>query len=789
MQLSLSDLQIIRTQPQSTELFLTIFRPTVAMSALVTGSLSRGARDIGYYSVSTGSFSSIESGMTLLVGTSAGARDLGKIRVRSASVSQIIVAENSHIDWTRATHLTVQRYWELFPIYPRIISNPSNSEDVIFYKDYDTVYTNQNSILGAFPCAGNHKAIFTGENAYWSSSGTYHLLGSSLTYDWAFEGGTPTGSTSAVPGNVQYNTPGNYVTRLKVSGANGSLDTTYRYITVKNNPKISNTNIPIQNWEMGNISGSRGEGGYSVDFSIREQNIEIYDGDVVILSGDNWYGDNNTSLGGNAHNNSKIFFVGNIIGKSISYNYKSGIINFQVGSLTDLMKKSEGFSVSVESKPSPTKWFELLDMDGRRALYHYLKWHTTVLSIADFSFVGTDQKIQFFDSDRTSIFDAVDNYMRNTLLGSLCSDRQGKLWAEVGAWSYTNPTGSFPAIHTLQRGDWLSDIAVTETLYPSLSYLEMGGVAYSGSSTGTFDAFISASPGLAPNVRGGADRSQGLALASQSQLNQLVGNHYTNRTARFSDIGFEASANFSNFDIAPQESIHVVVNPSDTNIGVSLNHLFLFESLSWIYNTGNKTLKCNPRFVPLLNGTAGEAIAIPDIPDGGGYSDFGGGFNFGRLNGFPPLLSTLLNSNNNFWQGTITKASVTSNTASTGFGGYTVLAGSPDLVKNDPFWTTVLYDGWYFVRASIRCTISDVEYLQLTIGTDANYISADNSNTVWYIGETDHNYPLANAIIEGTALFYLTANKFISVRATWHTDSGVAPSKTLTANIDIMKLG
>lgn len=651
MRLSASDLQILRQQPQSTELFLTIFRPTVAMSALVTGSLSRGAMTIGYYNVSEGSYLSIEAGMTLLVGTSAGARDLGKIRVRSASSSQLVVAENSHIDWSKATHLTVQRYWELFPIYPRIISDPNNNENVVFYKDYDIAYTNQNSILGAFPCAGNHKGIFTGENAYWSASGTYHLLGSALTYEWAFEGGTPTGSTSAVPGNVQYNTPGDYVTRLKVTGANGSIDTTYRYVTVRNNPRTSNTNIPIQNWEITNLSGSRAEGGYTCSITVRDANVVVNDGDVVIISADNWYGSNNISLGGNAHNNSKIFFTGHVIGKSISYNYKTGTVNFQVASLTDLMKKSEGFSVSVESKSSPSKWFELLDMDGRRAIYHFLKWHTTALSIADFAFVGQDQKVQFFDSDRTSLFDAVDNYMRNTLLGSFCSDRQGKMWAEVGAWSYPNPTGSFPPIQTLQKGDWIGDINVTETLYPSLSYLEMGGIAYSGSTTGTFDAFISASPGLTPNIRGVVERKQGLALSTQSQLNQLVGNQYANKIARFSSVDFEASGNFTNFDIAPQESLYLVVNPNDTNIGVELNHLFLLESLSWSYSSMNKIMRCTPSLIPLLNGVAGETITIPDIPDGGGYSDFGGGFNFGRFSGFPPLLGTLTNKPCGAWSG------------------------------------------------------------------------------------------------------------------------------------------
>jgi hypothetical protein len=280
-------------------------------------------------------------------------------------------------------------------------------------------------------------------------------------------------------------------------------------------------------------------------------------------------------------------------------------------------------------------------MDGRRALYHYLRWHTTVLSIADFAFVGQDQKIQYFDSDRESMFDAVDNYMRGTLLGELTSDRQGKLWAEVGAWAYLNPTGSFPPIMQLTRADWKNNINIRENLYPNLSYLEMGGVAYSGVITGTFDAFISASPGQTPNVRGTVDRRQGLALASQSHLNKITGHRYANLNARFPEISFEANGNYSNFDIAPQETLGTEIAAEDTNIGVNVYAQYLIDSISWTYDPIKKILVCNPTLKIVTNGIDGETITIPDVPEGGGYSDFGGGFNFGRFNGFPPLLGTL----------------------------------------------------------------------------------------------------------------------------------------------------
>lgn len=653
MQLNSANLEISRTHPQSSEHYLSIFHPQVAMACLVSGTVASGAMTIPYKSVSTGTYTNIENGMTMLVGTSAGSDDLGKIRVKSATASSIVVAENSHINWPSATHLTVLKYFELWPIYPRIINDPGNAENVIFYKDYDIEYTDQNSALGAFPCAGTHRAGFVGSQFYYSSTGTSHLLGSALSYQWTFNGGSITGSTSATPGYVQYNTPGHYVTKLVVTGANGSVDTTYRYVSVYSRPENSATNLPIAKWEMDGLAGSRGEGGYSSSIRIIDEIVPtVRDGDVVVVWSEDWYGGNHISLGGNSPNNSNIFFVGHIVDGSIQYNYKTSITSFQVASITDIMKSTEGFSVSVESKASPSKWFELLDMDGRRAIYHYLKWHSTTLLFNDFEFRGQDQKIQYFDSDRQSIFDAIDNYMRGTLVGAVVADRQNKLWAEVGAWATSNPTGSFLPIQEITKRDWIGEPSIQQKLTQSLSYLEMGGVAYSGTNTGTYSALIGCAPGETPNVRGSVERTQGLALLGQTQLNEMVGNVYANRNAKFPGISLDLAGNYSHFDIAPQESVDINIAVADTNLGVAIHAPYIFDSVSWSFDRKNRVRLPKIELISLVNGRAGETVTIPDVPDGGGYADFQGagfgGFNPGQL---PAYLGLATNKVCGAWEG------------------------------------------------------------------------------------------------------------------------------------------
>lgn len=718
-QLSNTTLSLSREHPQSTELFLSVFQPNTVLVALVSGTVSAGAITIPF-TTSSGSYLAVEAGMTLLIGTSAGARDVGKLRVRSITNGSMVVAENSGITWT-GKYLTVLRYFEVWPVYPRIIPDPSNSENVIFYKDYDISYTNQNTILGTFVNAGTHRAGFAGDRFYYSSSGTSNLVGSALTYNWAFEGGSVTGSTSATPGYVTYSTPGHYVTRLKVTAANGAVDTTYRYVSVYNRPPAT-TNLPIQKWSIDALSGSRDEGGFTTNVMIvNETPPQIYDGDVVVLWSEDWYGDTKQSLGGNSENNSTIFFVGHIQNGSIRYNYKTSELTFQLSSITDIMKSMEGFAISVESKSAPSKWFEVLDLDAQRAIYHYFKWHSTVLSLADFQFIGTDKKTQFFDSDRESLFDAVDNYMRTALVGDVVADRQGKLWAEVGAVAYTNPTGSFPPIQTIDKRDWIGEPVIQQRLVPEKSFIEMGGVAYSGSTTGTFSAFISQAPGATPGYRGSTENIQGLTLESQAQLNTLAGNVLANQNAKYPSVDLSLAGNFRQFDIAPLNTVDVNIASDDTNLGVNIHAPYLVDSMAWSYSSSNKLMLPNMGLISLVNSQAdGQTITIPDTPDGGGFSDFGGGINF-NPGAFPPYLSSLFGIQG-VWKGFSTIGfSTSANPATTNVGfPFTTTFESNNTFIN-PIDLTFLRGGVYLIDSYYEITGVDTLTKRIQGSFYANY--------------------------------------------------------------------
>src|SRR3990167_3519086 len=178
MRLSASNLSLIRdTKAHYTDLYLSVFQPNIVLQCQVNdASIAKGERDITFDNTTAGSWQNVKTGSTLLVGSSVGERNVGKVRIKSITSSVITVAENSHIEWDDDLFLTALDYFDLWPVFPRIIQDPNNSEDTVWYKDYDILYTDQNTKLGAFMNIGPHRAAFLENGStplYFSASGTY----------------------------------------------------------------------------------------------------------------------------------------------------------------------------------------------------------------------------------------------------------------------------------------------------------------------------------------------------------------------------------------------------------------------------------------------------------------------------------------------------------------------------------------------------------------------------------------------------------------------------------------
>jgi len=615
--LSQSDLNLLRTQPHKSTLYLSIYNPRTIFSCQISDVTAARESRIMNYSNPSGAYTQVYANMLGLVGSTPGASDLGTIRVRSLTSGSVTVAENSDILWSSGTYLTILNYIEIDAIYPKITVAGTSTT---FYKDTDIPYTNQNTILGTLVCAGPHRAatLKNGQPAqlYWSSSGTVNVLNDALSYTWFFEGGTPTGSLSKDPGYVQYAQAGDYKTVLTVSGTNGEVDTTMRFVSIRNDPAVSGTYLPITAWELREFTGSRSEGGYTGKIRVRDITVAgIRPNALIVLYSDDWFGGTNKSIGGNAENCQSIFFVGYIVKDTIYYNYQDNYVEFDVASVAGQMKDAVGFSISAQNKVTPKTWYEIVDMDIQKCLYHFLRWQSTVLNVTDFRYTGPLYSLQYFDTSRDSLYDAVNKFLQSAIIGELVADRQGALWAEVDPAGTTAARTAFPVNMQMGYQDWMNTPQLTMREYREVSYVTMGGVAYSGR-TGTSAAYLACAPGISPSYRGKvASEIEGTVILSQSQLNQLVGNWFAENNSTYPQLTLEMAGNYRNLDIAPVEATQVSIASKDTPRGVVLvNEPFHNVSMEWKYDGETSRLYANKyELAQLQNGIPGDTIVIPPV--------------------------------------------------------------------------------------------------------------------------------------------------------------------------------
>lgn len=639
MDLTAAQLTSVRSRPHRTRLWLGVYQPQTIFSAQINQSgISKGEREITVTALS-GNSSGVVRGMTCYIGTTAGSREVGHIRIISATETTITLAENS-FSWADGWFLTVVQYHEPWTIFPRITLDDDNI--AVFFKDYDIVYTNQNQTMEPVVNMGPHYAGFldttpsgTYEQVWYTSSGSFDPTpgGSISSYDWAFEGGIPTGSTSADPGNVEYTGSGYYLTRLRQVTGDGKTGTAYRHVMILDRPGAGGSNEPVKAWGIRSFDGDRDSGGYTVSLWIREAAgfSVITEGSLVVIFSDDFEGNSEvTKIGANAENRGHILYSGYVLEDTIAWNPVTSRLDFDTSSVTGRMEELATFATSLESKVTALTWTELRLMTVDRAVIHFMRWHSTVLGLHDFSQTGDVKQVKFADFERGTLYESVNNFLINTLIGNMVSDRQGKMWAEVAA--SVIPTGSsrqannhMQDVLDMNSSDWRNEISILRRQDSELAYLEMGGIHYSGpTSTGGIAAFLAGAPGVAPDYFGTVERIQGLVITSQSQLNTLVGLGYAMKNAVYPEVDVPIAGDYRFLDIAPQHRILMTVASLDTHRGIVWDQKpFIPQEISYGWQPKEQSLLMD---VGLQEETGGEPgfgdAATIEIPVDPPYDDW-----------------------------------------------------------------------------------------------------------------------------------------------------------------------
>ncbi|MCQ3933140.1 MAG: hypothetical protein DPW16_22050 [Chloroflexi bacterium] len=328
----------------------------------------------------------VRKGMTVWIGTTAGARDIGVYRVRENPTATVLpIAEMSSGDpgllalptlrpLANDAYITIVQDYNLWSIFPRISGG-------VFTKDYDDAYTDQNELGGEIPgyiLMGNHRrGRMSGSSISFDFEADpqwFEVIGTA-DCDWAFQNGTPSTATGVGPHTVSFPAGVHEVACVAVSDNGGQASAT-RWVFAHDfasNPPYS---VKV-------LSGRTTKQGRRLSLEVIGADLNdtaLQAGTMVMLWEELYF------EGGATLDSACTQLVGWI--ESVSGGGDSGVPVYRVEVMQALhrLEQIRGFSQVLTATANPTNWQEVSPTlcHFNFYLFYLLYWHTSLLQLFDY---------------------------------------------------------------------------------------------------------------------------------------------------------------------------------------------------------------------------------------------------------------------------------------------------------------------------------------------------------------------------------------------------------------------
>lgn len=509
---------------------LFILPPTTIFAARVNmATVTYPVSVLTFDTVTTGAYTDIRIGMTLLLGSAAGLDDLGRTRVRGTPTSTTIMVGRSsrgtrdgELDVSDNMYITVLNEYRVWSKIPYI-------DGAVIYKDSDIVFGDQTLNPPPVANAGPPKAatIASGTSLITVAfDGTASFAvdeGATITgYAWDIADGTVTvGTVTSSTLTVTFPAGFRYIA-LTVTDSNGNTHTTRRPIYARD--PANDTTVDTFQIENHRITPQGQQVGLRILSSLPATTYP--DGSLVILF---------DGEPASAADRTNLLFWGWI------HTDPARIDAQRTGTLKDItlqcldvagkLDTLPGFPLIIQRATTPASWAEMANTNIDRFLHYLLYWHSTATEVTDWTNSGTGNTYPFLilGSEGDSLFDQVNRKCQSMIPDyKFTCNTLGQLMVKVDPM--LQDTGSRTAtIQVTLTGADYSDIRYTHQRPPRVHWLRASAII--ASTTVVTPAFCVA-PGEAPG-QGGSEQTHGEQLAvSQTTLNATTGHRYARVNAR-----------------------------------------------------------------------------------------------------------------------------------------------------------------------------------------------------------------------------------------------------------------
>lgn len=641
-----NDLLKYRASGQASIFGLVIQHPVTVYTARINQSFTSldGITQLTYDGGS-GTLADVREGMTVYIGSSAGARDKGELRIRKTPTSSIFyIGETSKIQFANDDYITVV---DAFFFHPRLTYNQGG----LVRMDSDIDYgdnTRGGSILRAGPIVSviqsSETVTFTPPNPTLSMA----YDGDAIT-DYLFSAPSATNTNSMDdPENASWEYPATanqeYRWSLKATDNLGKETVTYRRVFV--NP----ADIPFA---LNSVAGKFDSGDWSFEVTVYSDPGTIYDHALCTLYVNDYHNGALDSIGKLA-GYENIVATGWIDGESIEQNSQTGWVTFTVQGPAFWMNKInidplELTSMIEDVNIVPTRWTEIQVMTVDKILARVLYWMSTVPLFMDVFFTGDESVIRTFSVAGGSLLSQL-QVISDLIFAKPLVNGYGQMFIETDAQVLDSDTWSaMTNVMDITSDDYIEPFEIEKNINTRTAMIELSALQ---SSDGVNDVYLySRAPGNSPNELGIVSSYENHVIENQSEVNRITGQLLAVENNPYESLIISFASSIRLFDIAPRMYATITTDPLSNPRGIAFTEQKLIpRSVSYSVSE-NGSPKTVVTFEVKAAGVNGVSYFPPTLQDDNldsGLDDFGDlDFPSGSLfpETVPEVVSTPCNSN------------------------------------------------------------------------------------------------------------------------------------------------
>ncbi len=572
---TVGELASIRTDNQGAVLGLAIQHPATVYTARINQTFTTldGVAQLTY-DTGSGTLTDVRIGQTVLIGSTAGAYDIGILRVRALPTASVLyINQVSDVQFADNQYITVL---DEFRLWQRDFVTVNG----VNYVDYDIPYSVYNAAT-CIPRIGplmavirttftdpNYEVAFTPPNP--SLSACYD--GATISsYLFECSAATVTNPTSATDVSFAFSTDGSpQLVRwsVTITDSNNALHTSYRWIYIDPpNVDFQLTSNPVGDYENGDWS-------YSVRVFDNATKADIRDRAMVTLYAKDYYEATEGSIGKLA-GYENILCTGWIDGESIQFDSEDGSVSFTIRGANYWLSRLRAFPFELTNTgTTPTTWNEVEDMTVDKALARILTFTTTAPLLMDLFFSGDTSVIEIIAQPPNTIMAQLEAIAFNTIWAKPLTNNYGQMYIEVDSQMLSSADrAGITEVMDITTADYEAPLDIERITTSAVSSIELSAVtSYDGA---VASPVYSRAPGGTPKTFGEIQSFENYVVTDQNECNRIAGALLANMNNQYAPVTINFVGNVRLFDITPRMYATITISSADNPRGIALTDVRL----------------------------------------------------------------------------------------------------------------------------------------------------------------------------------------------------------------------